>query len=57
MPADKLDSLTLLVSVWHHDKFGHNKFLGEVKIRTHSDIKEKPDGSIDTYVLKSHVCI
>ena len=32
MSTEKLKISTLFASVWHHDMFGHNKFLGEAKI-------------------------
>ncbi|XP_026232326.1 synaptotagmin-like protein 5 isoform X2 [Anabas testudineus] len=28
----QLETRTLQVSVWHHDRFGHNSFLGEVEL-------------------------
>nr|XP_057937467.1 synaptotagmin-like protein 5 isoform X1 [Doryrhamphus excisus] len=28
----QLETRTLQVSVWHHDRFGHNNFLGEVEL-------------------------
>lgn len=28
----QLEMRTLQVSVWHHDRFGHNSFLGEVEL-------------------------
>ncbi|XP_051565585.1 synaptotagmin-like protein 5 [Myxocyprinus asiaticus] len=28
----QLETRTLQVSVWHHDRFGHNKFLGETEL-------------------------
>lgn len=28
----QLETRSLQVSVWHHDRFGHNSFLGEVEL-------------------------
>jgi hypothetical protein len=28
----QLETRTLQLSVWHHDRFGHNSFLGEVEL-------------------------
>ncbi|KAL0184454.1 hypothetical protein M9458_020150, partial [Cirrhinus mrigala] len=28
----QLETRTLQVSVWHHDRFGHNNFLGETEL-------------------------
>ncbi|XP_051260631.1 synaptotagmin-like protein 5 isoform X3 [Dicentrarchus labrax] len=55
----QLETRTLQVSVWHHDRFGHNSFLGEVELtfdswEFDSQIEEwyallpKVEGSIDS---------
>lgn len=55
----QLETRTLQVSVWHHDRFGHNSFLGEVELtfdswEFDSQIEEwyalqpKVESSIDT---------
>ncbi|XP_022058454.1 synaptotagmin-like protein 5 isoform X4 [Acanthochromis polyacanthus] len=39
----QLETRTLQVSVWHHDRFGHNSFLGEVEL------------SFDSWEFDSHI--
>ncbi len=45
----------LWVSVWHSDKFGRNKFLGEVWIQLEPDIMLKTSNPPKWYELKKRV--
>ncbi|KAM6985095.1 synaptotagmin-like protein 5 [Aplochiton taeniatus] len=55
----QLETRTLQLSVWHHDRFGHNSFLGEVELTFDAwefdteleewySLQPKADGSMDS---------
>jgi hypothetical protein len=52
--TDKLKTSTLFASVWHHDMFGHNKFLGEAKIPLDLSELENPPLLPKPFVLVNH---
>ncbi|RNA14811.1 synaptotagmin 5 isoform X1 [Brachionus plicatilis] len=39
--SSELDNHYLEISVWHKDKFGRNKYLGEVTVRLNSDVSDR----------------
>ena len=52
-------SRTLQVSVWNHEKFGHNDFLGEVQVQIQQYVKSGHNLNVHEpiwYTLQESVC-
>ncbi|KAK6315097.1 hypothetical protein J4Q44_G00146260 [Coregonus suidteri] len=64
----QLETRTLQLSVWHHDRFGHNSFLGEVELTFDSwefdtnmeewySLQPKLDSSMDSTQYKGELTV